>query len=124
MRLIRKCRIHDAVLWRKLGDSGRGYYLYDKPVQIKCRWNQTDEQMATKEGIDFRCISDLVVDRDVAVGDLLWYGLLADITYDITDPLVIPNVGVVRKVEKITTLRNTDMTNFDLTACFVYLGQP
>jgi len=79
--------------------------------------------MATKEGIEFRCISDLIVDRDVAVGDLLWYGLLTDITYDITDPLVIPNVGVVRKVAKITTLRNTDMTNFDLTACFVYLGQ-
>jgi len=80
--------------------------------------------MIGKDGTEFRCISDLIVDRDVAVGDLLWYGLLEDIDGDVTEPLVIPNIGVVRKVEKMTTLRNSDMTNFDLTACFVYLGQP
>ena len=123
MQLIRKCRIHKAVLWKKLGDSGRGYYVYASPVEIDCRWNQTDEQLFDKNGVEFRCVSDLVVDRDVAVGDILKYGPLTSITQPIDDPLVRDGAYPVRKVEKLTTLNNPDMTNFDLTACFVYLGQ-
>lgn len=123
MQIIRKARIHTAVLWKKLGDSGRGYYVYGHPVQIMCRWNQTDEQLFDKNGVEFRCISNLLVDRDVSVGDILKYGLLTDINQPIGDPLVIEGAYPVRMVEKLTTLRNPDMTNFDLTACFVYLGQ-
>ena len=123
MQIIRKCRIHKAVLWSKQGDSGRGYFIYNAPVQISCRWNQADEVLFDKFGVEFRCISDLVVDRDVAVGDILKYGLLTDIKQPIDDPLVIDGAYPVRMVEKLTTLTNADMANFDQTACFVYLGQ-
>ena len=123
MQLIRKCRIHKAVLWSKIGDSGRGFYVYADPVQIDCRWNQSDEQMFDKTGVEFRCVSDLVVDRNVQVGDIVKYGLLTDIEQPLHDPLVIDGAYPVRMVEKITTIRNPDMTNFNLTACFVYLGQ-
>jgi hypothetical protein len=79
--------------------------------------------MFDKNGTEFRCVSDLVVDRNVEVGDILKYGLLTDITQPTDDPLVVDGAYPVRMVEKLTTLRNPDMTNFNLTACFVYLGQ-
>ena len=123
MRIIRTCRIHKAVLWKRLGDTGRGYYAYDKPVQISCRWDGTDEQLFDDKGVAFKSTATLIVDRDVKVGDILLYGLLVDVKADLTDPSAIPDAGVARKVEKICELRNSDMTDFDRMACFVYLGQ-
>lgn len=122
MRLIKKCRIHTAILWRRNGDSGRGYFVYAAPVEIKCRWNETSEQMYDDKDTEFRCIAEVIVDRDVSVGDALLYGELADVSHDHMDPLAIPNTATVKKIDRLMTLRNKEITNYDLTAVTVYLG--
>jgi hypothetical protein len=123
MQLIKKCRIHDAILWRSKGDNGRGTSVYELPVQIKCRWEGLESQQFTADSIEHRCNSLVLVDRNVKVGDILKLGLLTAEVGDTTDPTSLDDVNFVRKVEKTPTLRNADMTNFDKVACYAYLGQ-
>lgn len=122
MRIIKQCRIHKAVLWRSLGDTGRGYLAYSTPEEVKCRWDDLESTQFQEDGTSFRCWAELVMDRRVAVGDLLIRGELADLKGDIFDPQSLPNIGVVRRVEISPTLRNKDITNYNKTAVIVYLG--
>ena len=123
MRLIKKCRIHDAILWRSKGDNGRGTYVYELPVAIKCRWETLESQQFTADGVEFKANATVLVDRDVTTGDILKLGLLTALVGDATDPTALDGVGYIRKVEKTPTLKNADFTNFDKMACFAYVGQ-
>ena len=122
MRIIKKCRIHDAIVWPMLGDSGRGYYEYGNPIEIKCRWDDIDSQQFEEDGVSFRCRAEIIADRRIKVGDLMLRGKLDDVVGDTSDPQSIPNIGAVRRVEINTTLRNPDNTDYDKTVVAVYLG--
>lgn len=122
MRIIKKARIHNAVLWRNQGDTGYGYKVFSAPEQIKCRWDEVSEQAQDANGVMFASIGTVLVDRHVDVGDMLKVGLIEDISGDLTDPQNIKGAYTARKVEKTPALRNKALTNYDQTAVFVTLG--
>ena len=123
MRIIKKSRKHSAILWRRLGDSGRGYYNYEAPVQIKCRWDDVTGHGFNEHGVSYYVIAEVIVDRKVTLGDALLYGKLADLKFDGNDPLAIPGVGIVKKTERYATLKQKDLENYDQTLHLVTLGR-
>lgn len=88
--------------------------VYD-PVQIEVRWEETREdvlnpfsgQMVTKS-------ANVVVDQEIALGSIMWLGLLADIpaTGDFRQVIEYretPNISntLVRRVVGLMRFRNT-----------------
>jgi hypothetical protein len=123
MRIVKKSRKHPAILWRRLGDSGRGYYTYEAPVQIKCRWDDVTDHRFDEHGVSYRVMAEVIMDRETSLGDALLYGKLANLKFDGTDPLAIPGVGLIKKIERYATLRQKDLENHDQTLHVVTLGR-
>lgn len=104
-------RKQTAVYWA-LGsaDSGGkdfdefGQPIYTDPVEIKCRWEDVNEEYIDAKGTKRLTKSKVYVDRDVDVGGVLMLGLLTDV-----DPAKRPdeNVGAdeIRRFDNMPTLR-------------------
>ena len=123
MRIIKKSRKHPAILWRRLGDSGRGYFTYEAPVEIKCRWDDVTGHNFDEHGVSYHVMAEVIIDREVTLGDALRYGKLADLEFDASDPLAIPGVGLVKKLERYATLGQRDLENYDQTLHIATLGR-
>lgn len=73
-------RHQSAVLWRYGGTNDEGQVVVYDPIQLTVRWDETRQdvlnplsgQMVTK-------VANVVVDQEIALGSILWLGLLADI---------------------------------------------
>lgn len=122
MQIIKKCKIHDAIRWPVLGDSGRGHYVYGPPIQIKCRWDAANSQQVDMEGVNFRGRAEVICDPPVNFGDLFLLGKLEDVKGDISDPQSLYNIGICRRFEISTTTRNKNFNDMTNTFCIVYLG--
>ena len=79
MGLIQKMRRQDAVLFVRGAPDGMGGYAFAAPVQIKCRWEDTSELFINPTGQQETSRAKVYVDRDVAVGDYLWLGTVAQL---------------------------------------------
>jgi len=78
MGLISRMRKQKAVYWAPTGRDQENRYLYDDPVEIKCRWDERYERDFNMYGEEIDIRSTVYVDREVALGGVLWLGLLVD----------------------------------------------
>jgi hypothetical protein len=123
MRIIKKSRKHKAIWWKALGDTGRGYFAYDTPVEIDCRWDDVTDHRFDDCGVAFRCMAEVILDRKIGLGDIILYGKLADLKFNPTDPLAIPGIGTVKKLERYASLRQRDLGNPNETLHLATLGR-
>lgn len=63
-----------AVLWAKAGKDNYGDQTLESPVNIRCRWEETDHEAANPfaktQGYD----AVVVVDREIEIDSILWLG--------------------------------------------------
>jgi hypothetical protein len=87
--IISRMRKQRAVFWAASGVSESGLLLWDDPVEIPVRWEETREALQFTRldreidpGVDetLRFRADVYVDREVRVGDYLMLGSLASST--------------------------------------------
>lgn len=123
MRIIKKSRRHTAVWWRNLGDTGRGYHAYDRPIEIQCRWDDETRHDFDDKGVAYHVMAEVIVDRKMGLGDAMLYGKLDDLAFDGTDPLAIPGIGVVKKFERYAALRERGLENPDQVLHLATLGK-
>lgn len=87
MSLITRMRKQDAVLWVATGKNKFGQFVYDDPVEIKCRWEGKAVSFRDTEGQEVVSQAVVYVDRVVSPdGDILWKGLLAGLPSADVDP--------------------------------------
>jgi len=85
MGIIKKARKQKAVYWALASAAGGEYDYtpdgqprYTSAVQIDCRWDDVNEEFIDAQGTKHISKSEVMVDRDVDLGGVLWLGLLAD----------------------------------------------
>lgn len=104
-------RLQPAVLWLRnsLRSDAYGQPIIIAPVDIMVRWNDTYNEIRTPLGATVTIEADLVVDRDIPVGSLLWKGRMVDLV-NIQDP--IPNIMQVYSFKGVPDVkaRNTYRT--------------
>lgn len=78
MSVITKMRKQWAVYWAPIGLDKNNKYIYDEPVEIRCRWDERTERDFNTIGEEVNVKATVYVDREVALGGVLWLGLLVD----------------------------------------------
>lgn len=114
MALLDRIRINEAVLWSYQYHDVDGDPAYADPVQVpdKVRWEtRQEEYIDGATGAQAVSAAVVYVNQDVAIGDVLWQGLLAD------KPDTPPQDLQVRAFTKMTNARGTK------TLRIAYLGK-
>ncbi len=68
-----------AVLWPANGVDNYGEYKVDDPVQINVRWEEGQREALDSNGNPIGVDALVVVDQVIAVGSIMWEGLLEDV---------------------------------------------
>ena len=82
MRILSSMRKQNAVLWNTPVPDGFGGFTYDAAVQIKVRWEDTQEKFFTPAGEEKISRSLVYTGQDVAVGAMLALGTKAEVSPD------------------------------------------
>lgn len=115
MSIITKMRKQKAVYWPPGSEetAGRDYDdyakpLYATPVEIDCRWEDTNEEFIGPNGerVAARCI--VYTDRDVRLRGVLMLGTMVEVT-DLANPKANDNAWEIRRFDKMPNLRNTEV---------------
>lgn len=106
MSIIRKARRQKAVYWGAPTSDGRGGKQTILPVEIDCRWTDTQQQIRTTAGEEILSMSMIMTDRDVDEGGFLLLGTL-DSLGDKRDsaPQEITGAHEIRKFQSLPVLR-------------------
>ena len=78
MSLLDSMRRQWCVYWAYLEQDRYGKDVYDDPIAIKVRWEDKSEQDFLPTGQEVMITSTVYVDRLMALGGMLWLGLLVD----------------------------------------------
>lgn len=107
MQILKKMLKQKAVYFAPTGThTNQGKPKYATPIDIKCRWEDIQEQFVDIRGAISLSNSWVYVDRDLKTGGVLWLGTVATLTSQ-SDPFA--NVGAfeIRKFMKTPTLKAT-----------------
>lgn len=96
-----------AMYWSPVGKDRSGQIvLNDTPVEVKCRWEDTNEQFVDQTGNTVVSQARVFVDRDLEIGGFLWQGTQAE--YDALsekDPKKIRKALRIRAFGKLPNLK-------------------
>ena len=105
--------LQDAVWWSRTGTDQYGQPVFAAPVDIKCRWEDVAKEFISafgeshSQGAGRKEVSRsiIMVDRTMAIGDMLFQGLIVDLD-DEDNPK--ENVGAweIKSYNETTTVRN------------------
>lgn len=101
-----------AVYWSNEGTDEDGSTIYGEPIQIKCRWEDLNEEYTDKAGDVRISNAKVMVDRALDLGGALWLGTLDDLT-SANDPMA--NEGAY-EIKKFNTVPNINAKKFVRTA--------
>lgn len=114
--------VETAVLWNNPVDDGYGSFIFDAPIEIKCRWENKSEVMLGADGREFTCNSSLLVTQDVDLQGFMFRGTLADLAgEDLTKPQGIKNTYIINRFDKIPMVKST--TDFFRQVFLYYYGK-
>lgn len=68
-----------AIYWGNPVIDGYGNLSFDDPVEIRCRWQESNEEVLSKEGTAFVSHTSVLVGEDLDEGGYLMLGVLEDI---------------------------------------------
>lgn len=109
-----------AIYWGNPVMDGYGSVSYDTPVEIPCRWQEKNEEITTKEGINIISHTSVLVGTDLDEGGYLMLGTLEDIAesasmsdsesesspdYNYPQPTDLPDAFPIKVVQKIPDKR-------------------
>jgi hypothetical protein len=102
MRLLTKMLKQTALYWEPDGSDGYGAFKFKTPVEIKCRWEDCNEQGLGLDGKETMFDSTVFAGEDLRIGGLLLLATLADLD-GVGEP---PEAAKrIRKFEKVPTIR-------------------
>lgn len=107
MSVITRMRKQSAVYWPLDALDAFGQPTWGTPVEIECRWEDSNEQIMLPNGETIMSRATVYVDRDTPEGGLLMLGELSS-SVDEDDPKKNAGVWEIRKFDKLPNFRNTE----------------
>jgi hypothetical protein len=117
MGILTKCRVDDIVYWSPPTYTGTDL-SFGSPVQGLCRWTETNERFVGPNG-DVVATVKVIADRIPKVDGYIFKGTINDLD-GATDPRDVPDAQKIVRVRVLHTIRNSDLSDLDKTAVFVY----
>ena len=108
MSLIVRMRKQKAVLWGNPVADGNGDWTFDQPVEIDCRWEDTQKLFTDKDGKLSVSQAKVYIDRDIVTGSYLMLGTLVMLPSDASNPKRINGTYEVRSFSKLPNLKATE----------------
>ncbi len=106
MAIIDTFRRRDAVYYPQDGMSADGNPTFGIPVEIKVRWDDVTQRFNLPDGSEAISNAVVYVDRQMDIGDLLFYGTLLDLKYP-DEPLKNRRINEIRQFSRIDNLKAT-----------------
>lgn len=106
MSIISRMRRQRAVYWEQNGIDRFGKLSFNEPVEIKCRWDDGNQDLRTPQGQSIMFNSVVYVDREMKIGDMLMKGELESGTDN--DPHKEPEAKSIQRFNINPNLRNTE----------------
>ena len=115
---IRKVCVQTAVYWGSPVNNGTGHFTFDYPVEIACRWENTERVATDANGKQFVCRAQILVTQDLDIGGYLMLGTLEDLDqigkihnkYDAkAEPLKVDAAYEIKQFDKIPMIKKTDV---------------
>jgi len=94
-----------AVYWSPGAEDGFGRIAFGAAVEIRCHWEDKQEEIRGQGGEQHISNSFVVTDRDLVAGGFLYLGTLAEADAEGTDPQDIDDARKVLKVGSNPTVR-------------------
>lgn len=109
MGIIKKMRKAFAVYWEPGANDGFGGTAFTLPIELKVRWEDSQELIIDKNGQEIVAKSLVYVDRIVLLDGYLFRGKLTDLsnldsTEDPNDPTTITEAFEIRKFDQLPKL--------------------
>lgn len=112
MSIINKMRRQKAVYWANPVPDGTGGFRFDLPVQIDCRWEDSQELYVDDQAGQVLSKAKVYVDRDVKPGEYLWLGKLTDLPAGVGHPLEAQLGGGLIRIGSFNKVPNMKATRF------------
>jgi len=101
--VISRMCVQTAVYWGNPVSDGTGGYVYDSPIEITCRWENSNEMILLNNGEQCVSRAEVYVTQDLDVDGCLYLGALIDLESDPL-PSEIEQAYVIKKFDKIPAL--------------------
>jgi len=94
-----------AVYWGSPTKDGFGGFTWDDPVEIDCRWVDSNEQIFTGNGDQIISKAKVTVNQDLDEQGILFLGEIADLTVaQKADPKTLSSTFPIKKFKKTPTI--------------------
>jgi hypothetical protein len=97
-----------VVYWGNPVSDGFNNFTYDPPVELLCRWEDTETLIRNKQGDDVISKAVVYLLQDVVLDGILLLGSLNDLDSDMdSDPRNIANTYLILQFDKKPALGST-----------------
>ena len=116
LKFIEKFCVQTCVYWGSPVNNGTGHFTFDFPVEISCRWENSDRVMTDANGKQFTCQAQILVKQELDKGGYLMLGTLAELDeigalhnrYDAkAEPLKVETAYEIRQFDKIPWVKSS-----------------
>lgn len=114
MSIITRMLKQTCVYWPMgSSDSGsddfddQGFPILADPIELKCRWEDVNEEFITANETKMTSKSKVYVESDADVGGVLMLGLLSDVT-DLVNVKENDGADEIKRFDKIPNLKATE----------------
>lgn len=107
-KFIKKISVQTAVYWGNPVNDGSGGFVFDEPVEIKCRWEDKTQIVNSSDGSEVVSDSFILTNEDLDENGYLFLGTLDDLDSDeLTDPKSKTGARMILSKNKIPMIRST-----------------
>ena len=105
---IKKVAEQTIVYWGNPQPGGTGGWTYDKPIERKCRWDDTVTIVRDSNGVEHTCKAELLLTEDVDLNSYVMLGTLDDLKESADpDPLNYNNAFMIGRFDKNPEFKST-----------------
>ena len=107
-KFIKKISVQTAVYWGNPVNDGSGGFVFDEPVEIKCRWEDKIQIVNDSDGSEVVSDSFILTNEDLDENGYLFLGTLDDLDSDeLNDPKSKSGARAILSKNKIPMIRST-----------------
>ena len=107
-KFIKKISVQTAVYWGNPVNDGSGGFVFDEPVEIKCRWEDKTKVVDSPDGSETLSDAFILTNEDLVEGGYLYLGTLSDLDSDeYDDPKSKTDARKIINRSKIPMIKST-----------------
>lgn len=118
LSFINKVCVQTAVYWGNPKPDGFGGYIFDAPIEIKCRWEDMPRVRTAKMSKEIHQKSNVLITRSVDLEGWMYLGTLIELENAANNFIVPSNPQKVKEAYQIIAIDKTPL--FRSTTKFVY----